>query len=67
MQFLTTTMLAAPARRSGTKRTLLIKHRFEHAAFVLINEPGYAVVSGRSEIAAFNRAFDDSARGEQAV
>ncbi len=43
------------------------KHRIEHAAFVLINEPGQAVVGGRSEIAAFPPAFGDSSRGEQAV
>ncbi len=44
-----------------------IKHRIERAAFVLINEPGQAVVGGRSEIAAFTPAVGESARGEQAV
>jgi outer membrane protein assembly factor BamB len=59
-----------------------VKHRIEHAAFVLINEPGQAVVGGRSEIAAFRPdigrpdigrpdiggpATGDLERGEQAV
>lgn len=44
-----------------------VKHRVERAAFVLINEPGQAVVGGRSEIAAFTPAVGESARGEQSV
>jgi outer membrane protein assembly factor BamB len=49
-----------------------VKHRIEHAAFVLINEPGQAVVGGRDEIAAFRLAtggpvIGDPALGEQAV
>lgn len=30
-----------------------VKHRVDRAAFVLVNEPGHAVVGGRSELAAF--------------
>jgi outer membrane protein assembly factor BamB len=44
-----------------------IKHRIERAAFVLINEPGQAVVGGRDEIAAFAPAFGNPSRSEQAV
>jgi outer membrane protein assembly factor BamB len=44
-----------------------VKHRIERPAFTLINEPGQVVVGGMSEIAAFNPAMGDAARGEQAV
>ncbi len=44
-----------------------VKHRIEHAAFVLVNERRQAVIGGRSEIAAFDPTGRAPARGEPAI